>query len=140
MRDRKWSRREFLKGGAAAGVGLGIQPLAAAAALEVPHVRRRVLLGKTGLEVSDIGFGANSLADPTLVHYAMERGINYFDTAEGYRFGGSEKVLGEALVGRRDRAILATKAMIDAADSRAVVRVSGAGFHQRESDPGRDSR
>jgi predicted aldo/keto reductase-like oxidoreductase len=93
-------------------------PLAAAAA-EAPRVRRHAVLGKTGLEVSDIGFGANSLGDPTLVHYAMERGINYFDTAEGYRFGGSEEVLGEALVGRRDRACLATKAKIDAGDSRA---------------------
>lgn len=112
------NRREFLRG-AAAGVGLSMAPLGAAAASNAPEVRQRVSLGRTGLRVSDIGFGANSLGDPSLVHYAMERGINYFDTAQGYRHGGSEEVLGQALAGRRDRAILATKAGMGESDTRA---------------------
>lgn len=43
------------------------------------------------------------------VHAALEAGINFFDTAEGYEAGKSERVLGQALVGRRDQAIIATK-------------------------------
>ena len=110
-------RRHFLKTSATAGLALGLTPLSSAAR-EAPTIRRSVPLGRTGLEVSDIGFGANSLEDPSLVHYAIERGINYFDTAEGYRHGGSEEVLGRALAGRRDGVLVATKAKIGASDSR----------------------
>lgn len=43
------------------------------------------------------------------VHAALDAGINFFDTAEGYEAGHSERVLGRALVGRRERAVIATK-------------------------------
>ena len=43
------------------------------------------------------------------VHAALEAGINLFDTAEGYGNGTSENILGKALVGRRDHAVIATK-------------------------------
>jgi L-galactose dehydrogenase len=76
-------------------------------------------LGKTGLKVSIIGFGASPLgnefgtADPKegerAVHYAIERGINYFDVAPYYGQTLAETRLGQALAGRRDRVILATK-------------------------------
>jgi predicted aldo/keto reductase-like oxidoreductase len=126
--SRPLDRRDFLRRSAAAGIGLSVGSLAAftgsaagatgSAADAQPQVRRRVQLGRTGLEVSDVGFGANSLSDPSLVHYAIDRGINYFDTAEGYRHGGSEEVLGKALVGHRDEVIVATKAKVDSRDSR----------------------
>lgn len=44
-----------------------------------------------------------------IVHRALELGINFFDTAEGYAGGQSEKVLGEALEGKRHEAVVATK-------------------------------
>jgi aryl-alcohol dehydrogenase-like predicted oxidoreductase len=43
------------------------------------------------------------------VHAALDEGINFFDTAEGYGSGKSEEILGEALKGRRDKAVIATK-------------------------------
>jgi myo-inositol catabolism protein IolS len=43
------------------------------------------------------------------VHAALDAGINFFDTAEGYGPGRSEQVLGRALVDRRDNAVIATK-------------------------------
>ncbi len=43
------------------------------------------------------------------VHAALEAGINFFDTAEGYGDGHSEAVLGKALEGRRDEVVIATK-------------------------------
>jgi L-galactose dehydrogenase len=77
-------------------------------------------LGKTGLSVSVLGFGASPLggefgaSDPgegqRAVHYAIERGINYFDVAPYYGRTLAEARLGEALRGRRDQVILATKA------------------------------
>lgn len=77
-------------------------------------------LGKTGLQVSILGFGASPLGqefgviDPAegiqAVHYAIEQGINYFDVAPYYGRTLAETRLGEALLGYRDKVILATKA------------------------------
>ena len=73
-------------------------------------MRRRVKLGKTGLEVPDIGFGSSSLSgDAALVQHAFARGITYFDTAESYQGGSSEETIGRALAGRRDEVLLASK-------------------------------
>jgi L-galactose dehydrogenase len=76
-------------------------------------------LGKTGLRVSRLGFGCAPLGnqygdiDDTegvrAVHAAMDAGINYFDTSTFYGMGLSETRLGEALKGRRDLVVLATK-------------------------------
>ncbi len=45
-------------------------------------------LGKTGMKISDVSFGASRLrGDEDLVRHAFDRGINYFDTAEGYTGG-----------------------------------------------------
>jgi aryl-alcohol dehydrogenase-like predicted oxidoreductase len=43
------------------------------------------------------------------IHAALDHGINFFDTAEGYNAGRSEEIVGKALVDRRDRAVIATK-------------------------------
>ena len=43
------------------------------------------------------------------VHAALDAGINFCDTAEAYEAGHSERVLGRALIGRRQEAIIATK-------------------------------
>ncbi len=75
-------RREFLKTGVLAGVGVSILPLAANAALEAaPQVRRYSTLGRTGLKISDISFGGSRLTagNEDLVRHAFDCGINYFD-------------------------------------------------------------
>jgi aryl-alcohol dehydrogenase-like predicted oxidoreductase len=67
------------------------------------------------LEVSAVGLGTNNFGIgrmepqdvPPVVDAALEAGINFFDTADGY--GNSEELLGKALVGRRDAAVIATK-------------------------------
>ena len=76
-------------------------------------------LGRTGLEVSILGFGASPLGeefgriDPAegerTVHAAIEAGVNFFDTSPYYGRTLSETRLGQALKGRRDRVVLATK-------------------------------
>jgi predicted aldo/keto reductase-like oxidoreductase len=121
-RDRSFHRREFLRRSALTGIGLGLLPLAAAAeapAPEPPRVRRRVRLGRTGLELPDIGFGSSRLRDdPDLVRYALDHGITHFDTAESYTGGRSEETIGRALTGVRDRVTLLTKTSAGAGDSR----------------------
>lgn len=102
------NRRNFLRAGTATGVGLALPKTTFAA--PSPRVERYVPLGRTGLEVADIGFGSSRLrGDETLVRRALERGINYFDTAKGYTSGESEATLGRALAGERERIVLASK-------------------------------
>jgi len=78
-------------------------------------------LGRSDLEVSVICCGAMAMGssgtfgeqDDELsvktVHAALDAGVNFFDTAEGYGAGHSEEVLGRALEGRRDEVVIATK-------------------------------
>ena len=106
------SRRTFLQGGVAATLGLGLGAGRSLGDEDPPRVRRRVTLGRTGLEISDISFGSGTTEDPEIVRYAFERGINYFDTAESYplgRGGGAERAIGRALRGVRDEVVITSK-------------------------------
>ncbi|MEK0317686.1 aldo/keto reductase [Cohnella sp. 56] len=74
-------------------------------------------LGRSGLRVSAIGLGTNAFgkrADKEtsirIVHEALDSGINMLDTANIYAGTLSESIIGEALAGRRQEAVLATKA------------------------------
>jgi aryl-alcohol dehydrogenase-like predicted oxidoreductase len=73
-----------------------------------------VKLGHSDLQISRIGFGTMSLeaknpAAEQLVAEALEKGVNFFDTADLYQHGEVESLLGRALKGKRDQVILATK-------------------------------
>lgn len=73
-------------------------------------------LGRTGLKVSEVGFGGNRLGEANqtemfwvdLIHHALALGVNLFDTAAGYTDGQSEAALGAALANRPDT-LIATK-------------------------------
>ena len=92
--------------------------------------------GKTGLEVSAIGFGCWELGGGyghfdegeviAAIHKAMDLGINCFDTAEGYGMGKSEALLARGLGTRRKDVIVATKV--------------GIGYRDSGREKGRDSR
>ena len=102
-------RRRFLGVGAGLTAGLaGLGPRPGGAA-GPPRIRGYVTLGRTGLRVSDISFGSSRSSDPDLVRHAVERGVTCFDTAESYRGGASEEAIGEALEGRRERFVVASK-------------------------------
>ena len=73
-------------------------------------------LGNSGLKVSLIGLGCNNFGmridqaqTRMVVDAALDAGINFFDTADIYGGSKSEVFLGEALKGRREKAVLATK-------------------------------
>jgi len=59
--------------------------------------------------VANTGATRMMAASIATVHAALDAGINFFDTAEGYEAGHSERVLGRGLLGRRAEAIIATK-------------------------------
>ncbi|MFI7427261.1 aldo/keto reductase [Micromonospora sp. NPDC049836] len=85
-------------------------------------------LGRSGIEVSAIGMGCWAIGGPLwegeqplgwgevdddesirTIHRALDLGATLFDTSSNYGAGHSERVLGRALAGRRDRAVIATK-------------------------------
>ncbi|MFB9236180.1 aldo/keto reductase [Plantactinospora siamensis] len=86
-------------------------------------------LGRSGIEVSAIGMGCWAIGGPLwgangepfgwgevdddesirTIHRALDLGVTLFDTSSNYGAGHSERVLGRALAGRRDRAVIATK-------------------------------
>ncbi len=111
---RGLDRRDFLVRGAAGAVGLlAAGSMKAPAGEAEPGVQRYVPLGKTGMKIADISFGSSRMADPDVVRYAFERGVNYFDSAEGYKGGRSESAIGEALHGVRDRVYITSKTKAD---------------------------
>jgi aryl-alcohol dehydrogenase-like predicted oxidoreductase len=75
-------------------------------------------LGRTGLKVSPLCLGAmmfGGWGNPdhddsvAVIHAALDAGINFIDTADVYSGGESEEIVGQALAGRRDEVVLATK-------------------------------
>jgi len=76
------------------------------------RVQNYRVLGRTGFEVSDISLGSGRIKGEQGEHVArmaIERGVNYFDTAPDYSGAGSELALGRAMKGHRDKMFLATK-------------------------------
>lgn len=74
-------------------------------------------LGNSGLQVSALGLGTNAFgkrADQEtsigIIHAALEHGINFIDTANIYAGSESERIIGLALMGRRQHTVLTTKA------------------------------
>ena len=82
-------------------------------------------LGKTGINVSEVGFGAWGIGGTAngaiaygpvdrsesilALQYAFDYGITFFDTSDFYGFGESEEVIGEAFSGLRSKVIIASK-------------------------------
>jgi predicted aldo/keto reductase-like oxidoreductase len=100
------TRRNFLKAGAAAGALAGTVPMALASAPGT--ATDLVTLGRSGIKTTRLAFGTGSRGGQVqqelgqdgftrLVHYAYERGIRFFETAEAY--GLSQQMLAEALKG-----------------------------------------
>lgn len=74
------------------------------------------LLGRTGVKVSPLCLGTMMFGGPAgeadslrIIDEALDRGMNFVDTADIYTAGESERIVGRALIGRRDRVVLATK-------------------------------
>ena len=87
-------------------------------------------LGRTGLNVSRVGFGGGGIGQVwgattrdeavRAVHRALDLGINFFDVAPAYGDGKAEEALGLALEGRSDDVIIATKVRLAAEDMNDV--------------------
>lgn len=112
----KFNRRNFLTAFGSGLVSLGLTknlrafyPKKAPSESNPLKIKKYNPLGKTGLKVSDVSFGAISLFEPNVLRYAYECGVNYFDTAEGYLRTKSETFISQALKDVRDKVVITTK-------------------------------
>jgi aryl-alcohol dehydrogenase-like predicted oxidoreductase len=105
------------------------------------HVR----LGRSNLSVSRIAFGAWELggdwgatdesAAIATIRHAADHGINFFDTAQGYGFGASERLIARALAGRpRQQVVIATKGGLRPTPGGGVVRDASPDWVRRGVD------
>lgn len=124
-----WNRRGFLKTGAAlwagsafgnSGAGQTFPPSRNGSTSLLISSRRTLGSGKSGMEVSALGFGCMGLnyhrgvhpdtkAMVKLVHQVLERGVTPFDTAETYGPFVNEELTGEALAPFRKEVLITTK-------------------------------
>jgi aryl-alcohol dehydrogenase-like predicted oxidoreductase len=110
---KTFDRRSFLKlGAASAGAAVGCRRGEAERTTdEAPAEMRYRQLGSTGLEVSEISFGAHGVDNATLMAASLEAGINTFCTSGRYLDGREETALGEAIarIGTpRDKIVILT--------------------------------
>ena len=105
-------------------------------------------IGKTGLKVSEIGFGCGNNAvlmvkasyeeQLNAVRHALDRGINYFDTAFAYGLGKSEENLGRILNELKAPALVSTKIRLEAEAlvdlKTATIRAIEAGLQRLQRD------
>jgi len=121
-RDNLITRKEFLKISAAGLLGVGLfgkAPRLLAKPLEkqaqkMPEYR---ILGRTGIKVSAVGYGASRTLEPSLVKGPLETGINFFDTGRRYFRGQSEVMVGKVIKGIRQKVIIQSKMRIRPAGS-----------------------
>jgi predicted aldo/keto reductase-like oxidoreductase len=111
------NRREFLKAGvlgttsallATNALAEAVQQYAAAFPFVYPEPVYRTL-GRTGMKITVVSFGAMLTPEPEVMKVAFEHGINYVNTARAYMGGKNEDTVGKALKGLRSKVYVATK-------------------------------
>ncbi len=70
-------------------------------------------IGKTGLMVSPICFGAPRTSEESLIKYALEKGLNFIDTGRSYGNGNNERLVGRAIAGNRKNIIIQSKIRLE---------------------------
>jgi aryl-alcohol dehydrogenase-like predicted oxidoreductase len=112
------------------------------------------ILGRSGIEVSPMGLGCWAIGGPwTLtggqagwsavddaesiraIHAALDLGVNFFDTAANYGAGHSERILGQAVQGRREKVIIASKFGYKVDEASKAVMPYGAADEESDAAP-----
>lgn len=70
-------------------------------------------IGKTGIVVSPVCFGAPRTNDESLIRYAIDKGINFIDTGRAYGNGNNEKLVGRAITGIRNKIVIQSKIRLE---------------------------
>jgi uncharacterized protein len=113
MSSKKIGRRNFLKVGSSAVLGLATAPFwnfdvsfADAGKAGTPQYRT---LSKTGLKVTAVSMGVMNCSDQAVLRRAYDLGINFYDTAHSYMGGRNEEMVGKVFRENRDKVMIQTK-------------------------------
>jgi predicted aldo/keto reductase-like oxidoreductase len=112
------TRREFIRASALGVVGMNVSwaglSLGQQEGLDsFKRIRQGDMyyrqLGRTGLMISEVSLGGSPVPPEDVFREAIERGVNYADTSSNYMGGNSERQIGKAMKGRRDKFHVSTK-------------------------------
>jgi aryl-alcohol dehydrogenase-like predicted oxidoreductase len=112
--DNSISRKEFLKKSAAGLAGFSLintlpPRLFGSSEEKIKTGSEYRILGKTGLKVTTVGYGASRTMDQALVKRALDKGINFLDTGRTYFGGQNEVMVGKVIKERRKDIIVQSK-------------------------------
>jgi aryl-alcohol dehydrogenase-like predicted oxidoreductase len=111
MVKRLITRKKFLSA-AIAGMA-GIKLLSKPSNFNPFRIEGKRNVGKTGIMVSPICFGAPRTNDESLIKYAIDKGITFIDTGRAYGNGNNEKLVGKAVSGIRKSVVIQSKIRLD---------------------------
>ena len=126
------SRKEFIKKSSAGLLGAGIivnKPLYLQDAQKRPIIN---VLGRTGLKISPVGFGASRTQSPALTLAAIDSGINFIDTGRAYANGQNEVMIGKIIKDIRKDLVIQSKVLIQPGEKGEALKTSDAGKKIRE--------
>ena len=108
----KMSRKEFIQKSSVAFLGFGVlgfgsKKTGAKKTSKAPS--GLVKLGRTGIKVPPVGFGASRTMEPSLVNAAIDAGFNFLDTGRSYSRGQNEVMVGEVVEPRRKDVVIQSK-------------------------------
>jgi len=135
------NRRDFLKVGLAGTTSALIGWEGLADAMEYASAESFVFpqpvyrtLGRTGMKITIVSFGAMLTPEAEVIKAAFDHGVNYVDTARRYMGGKNEEIVAKALKGRRDKIYVATKAKPDSHTKEAIFRDVETSLRALETD------
>ena len=104
----KMSRKEFLKTSSVALLGIGVLGVRCKKGSGQDNSGLGKL-GKTGIKIPPVGFGASRTMEPSLVYAAIDAGFYFFDTGRSYSRGKNELMVGEVVASRRKDVVIQSK-------------------------------
>jgi aryl-alcohol dehydrogenase-like predicted oxidoreductase len=105
------SRKEFIVRTLTGVAAMGLIPVQKKSEYNTEVSFRK--LGKTGIMVSPLCFGAPRTNDESLIKYSVEKGINFIDTGRSYGNGNNERLVGRAVAGARKDVIIQSKIRLE---------------------------
>jgi predicted aldo/keto reductase-like oxidoreductase len=136
------NRRTFLKVGMVGttsallggeAIATAVQNLAESGPSVFPKPVYRTL-GRTGMKISVVSFGAGLIQEPEVLKFAFDNGVNYVDTARAYMNGRSEEIIAKALKGRRNKIYVATKIFEGSTTKKDIIRDVETSLRTLETD------
>jgi len=129
-KQKTMNRRTFIKAGMVGTATTMIAPPALAEALRkmaeaeqsaFPKPVYRTL-GRTGLKITTVGFGAMLTPEPEVIRIAIDQGLNYIDTARKYMAGKNEEIVAKAIKEVRHKVFIATKTLPESKTKAEIIR------------------